>query len=361
MTRLLIFSTLAVVAVSSCKKSDSADARAAARQGPIVLPPVTVETGEVAHEKMPRFLTLTGSITPDRQSEVAANVAGRVTTTNIERGKTVKAGDILAVVDSKAASFQAAAANAQSQAAETQVELAKQECARADTLFQQGALSKADFDKLKTQCSSQLFQATAARANADLAGKLAGDTIIRAPIDGVIGERYVNVGEYVTPASRVASVYSVNPARVNISVPEMAVGQIKEGQTLEVRVSAFPDKTFPATVKFISPALRANTRDLIVEALAVNSDLALRPGMFATVLLATGEEEQPTVPSEAIKVEGTIKRMWLAKEGRAFELVVKTGVTKDGRIAVLEPLEAGEKVIVKPPPGLRDGTAITLQ
>jgi hypothetical protein len=80
--------------------------------------------------------------------------------------------------------------------------------------------------------------------------------------------------------------------------------------------------------------------------------------MFATVLLATGEEEQPTVPIDAIKSEGTIKRMFLARDGEAYEMVVRTGVEKDGRVAVLEPIQAGEKVIVKPPPGLRDGTSI---
>ena len=80
--------------------------------------------------------------------------------------------------------------------------------------------------------------------------------------------------------------------------------------------------------------------------------------MFATVLLATGEEEQPTVPKEAIKSDGTIKRLFLARDGQAYEMVVRTGVEKDGRVAVLEPLAAGEKVIIKPPPGLRDGSSI---
>jgi len=281
-----------------------------------------------------------------------------VASTYVERGMPVKAGQVLAIVDSKAAGFQAAAANAQSQAAETQVAAARQDCDRADTLFKQGAMAKSEYDRQKSQCTAQLFQANAARANADLAGKLAGDTVIRAPIDGIIGERYVNVGEYVQPASKVASVFSVDPVRVNISVPEAVVGQVKEGQTLDVQVSAWPDRKFPAVVKFVSPSLRAQTRDLIIEATAENHDLALRAGMFATVLLLTGEEEQPTVPKDAIKADGAIRRMFLAREGQAFEMVVRTGVEKDGRVAVLEPIKQGEKVIVKPPPGLHDGSSI---
>lgn len=348
----------ALLALGACKKPTPTSSAGDKKPELVALPPVKVETAEVAHQRMPRFLTLTGSVSADRQSEVAANVSGRVTATYVERGMPVKAGQVLAVVDSKAAGFQAAAATAQSNAAQTQVALAKQECDRADTLFAQGAIPKSEFDRLKTQCTAQLYQANAAQANADLAGKLAGDTVIRAPIDGVIGERYVNVGEYVQPPTRVASVYAVNPARITISVPEPAVAQVRVGQALDLEVSSYLERTFPATVRFVSPALRPNTRDLLIEATAGNDDGALKPGMFATVRLAVGEEEEPTVPVEAIKTEGTVKRLFLARNGQAFELVVRTGVTRDGRIAVLEPLQAGERVIIKPPPGLRDGSAI---
>jgi membrane fusion protein, multidrug efflux system len=330
----------------------STTARATAPQ------PIAVETAPVERLTMPRYLTLTGSVVAERQSEVAANVAGRVAATYIERGQPVKAGQVLARVDSKAASFQAQAATAQSRAADTQVEQARQDCARADVLFSQGALAKAEYERQKTQCTAQLYSANAARAQADLAGKLAGDTIIRAPIDGVVGERFVNVGEYVQPSTRVASIYAVDPVRVIISVPEPAVSQVREGQTLNLRVSAYPDRDFPAAIRFVSPTLRPNTRDLIVEAQANNPDRALRPGMFATVLLLVGEEEQPTVPVSAIATDGTIRRLYVAREGTAHEMVVRTGVEKDGRIAVLETLSPDERVIVKPLAGLRDGTAI---
>lgn len=358
MKRLLI-PVLSVALLVGCHKPEAPAAEASGKKPELVaLPPVKVDTADVTHQKMPRFLTLTGSILADRQSEVAANVAGRVTATYVERGMPVKAGQVIAIVDSKAAGFQAAAAMAQSQAAQTQVALAKQECDRADTLFGQGAIPRSEYDRLKSQCTAQLYQANAAQANADLAGKLAGDTTIRAPIDGIIGERYVSVGEYVQPPTRVASVYTINPVRVSISVPEPAVSLVKEGQSLNLEVSAYPDRTFPATVRFVSPALRTATRDLIIEATAKNEQNELRPGMFTVVRLGVGEEEQPTVPVDAIRSEGTVKRLFLARNGQAFELIVRTGVTRDGQVAVFEPLQAGEKVIIKPPPGLRDGSSI---
>ncbi len=345
----------AALALAGCKKPEEAVPE---KPKSAQLPPVKVETAQVNHQNMPRYLTLTGSVVADRQSEVAANVSGRVTATYVERGMPVKAGQVIAVVDARAAGFQAAAATAQSQAAQSQVTLAKQECDRADTLFQQGAIPKSEYDRLKTQCTAQLYNANAAQANADLAGKLAGDTTIRAPIDGIIGERYVSVGEYVQPPSRVASIYSVDPARISISVPEPAVARVKVGQSLDIEVSSYPDRKFPATVRFVSPALRPATRDLIIEATAKNTDGALKPGMFATAKLVVGEEEQATVPVDAIKQDGTVRRLFVAKDQRVVELVVKTGITRDGRIAVFEPLTADTMVVIRPPPGLTDGSAI---
>lgn len=349
---------LGVLALAACKKPETVAEAGTTRQELVALPPVKVETGTVEHQKMPKYLTLTGSVAAERQSDIAANVSGRVTNTYVERGMPVKIGQIIAVVDSRAAGFQAAAANAQSQAAQTQVALAKQDCERADTLFAQGAIAKSEFERLKTQCTAQLYTANAAQANADLANKTASDTVIRAPFDGIIGERFVNVGEYVQPPTRVASIFAINPVRVTLSVPEPAVSLVKEGQELQLSVSSWPNRTFPATVRFVSPTLRTNTRDLLVEANAKNDDGALKPGMFATAKLVVGEEEQPTVPLEAIRADGTVKRLFLARNGQAFEVVVRTGVEKDGRVAVLEPLPAGDKVIVTPPPGLQDGSSI---
>ncbi len=357
MNKLLLLIPAIVLAACS-GPSTTANAAPAEKKTELALPPVQVKLGEVVHQKMPRYLTLTGSIGADQSSEVAANVSGRVTRTYVERGQPVKKGDVLAMVDSKAAGFQAAAATAQSKAAETQVKQAQQDCARADSLFSQGAIATAEYERQKASCTAALYSANAAQAQADLAGKLAGDTIIRSPIDGIVGERYINVGEFVQPPSRVASVFAIDNVKILISVPEAVVGQVRVGQTLDVRVSAFPDRSFPAVVRHVSPSLRPNTRDLLIEAFAVNTEHTLRPGMFATVLLLTGEEEQPTVPRAAIKTDGTVRRLFLAREGSAWEMVVRTGVEKDGRVAVLEPLEAGTKVIVDVPPGLRDGTRI---
>ena len=349
------FPTIVLVAIAGCSKGNATQTSAT---DAAVAPPMKVEKGVVERQKMPVYVTLIGSVFAERNADIAANVAGRITETSVERGDTVKAGQKLVVVDSKAALLQVSAANAQSQAAQTQVALATQDCARADTLFQQGAMAKSEYDRQTSQCKAQLYNANAARAQADLALKLAGDTIIRAPIDGIIGERFVNVGEYVQPSSRVATIFSISTVRVQASVPEQAVAKIKEGQTLEIRVSAYPGRTFPAVVKYVSPALRTATRDLIVEAVAKNADLSLKPGMFATVLLETDKTDQLTVPKAAIVPDENIRRIYLVKDGAAFEVIVRAGVEFEGRVAISDDVPVGAQVILNPPAELRDGMLV---
>ncbi len=351
MKRLVLISVVAL-GVAGCKRPTRAVPDAGTK-------PIAVSTAPVEIRKVPQFLTLTGGIFAERQSDIAANVAGKVTATYVERGQEVKQGQPIAVVDARAARFQELAAVAQSNSAKSQVALAKEECARADRLFAQGVLAKSEFDRQTTQCSAQLSNANAAQAQADLASKYAGDTVIRAPIDGFIGERFVNVGEYVQAATRVATVYAVNTVRVQVSVPEQAVGKVALGQKVEVGVAAYPKRLFPAAVRYVAPALRPSTRDLVIEAVAPNPDHALKPGMFATVNLIVGEFDAPTVPAGAIVKDGTVKRLFLAKEGAAYEMVVRTGVERDGRIAVLDEMQDGTPVIVNPPQGLRDGEPIT--
>ncbi len=351
-----LLAVLAVtVALGACTKSESAEPRKPTAGPP---PPAKVETAAVEIRKMPRYLTLTGSVIADRQSEVAANVLGRIRQAPIERGQAVREGQTLAVVDSRAANLSAAAAAAQLKSAETQQVLAQADCERAESLHLKGALSRAEYDRTRAQCSAQGFNASAARANSELAQKQLGDTVIRAPFDGIIGERYVNPGEYVQAQTRVASVYRINPVRIQISVPESATPLIKQDETLRVQVAAWGDREFPAVIRYVAPALRPQTRDLLIEAVAQNDDSALRPGMFAIVQLLVGDEDQPTVPTDAVRAEGTSKRIFIERNAQAWEMVVRTGAQRDGRIAILEPLPAGEKIIVRPPPGLHDGAAV---
>jgi len=336
-----------------CGQRKAPEPKAKAEQAPI-----DVELGKVERRPMPRVVTLLGNVIADQQSEVAANVAGRVIMAPVERGQKVKVGETLIMVDSKAANLSASAATSQAELAAAQAGQAKSDCGRAEGLLAQGAIGKAEYDRLHTQCKAQELQANAARAQAELQAKLAADALVRAPFTGVIGERFVNAGEYVQPNTRVATIYSLDPVRIVVSVPEAAVSLVHKDAVLNIQVSAYPNKLFPATVSYVSPALRTQQRDLLVECKAPNPEGQLRPGMFATVQASVGDEQVVTVPSDAILADGDVRRMFIVRDNRAYELVVRTGATRDNRTAVYEELPPDTLVIRHPPVTLRDGAPV---
>src|SRR4029453_11284642 len=125
----------------------------------------------------------------------------------------------------------------------------------------------------------------AARARVALAKKALADTAVRAPLTGLVVERVVSVGDYVTKGAKVATVVRIDPLRVELTVPEQQVALIKVGQQVRLTVDAYPGEEFAATIKFVSPALRSDQRALTVEAVALNKDGRLKPGLFATALV----------------------------------------------------------------------------
>jgi len=347
---LLLISTQAL----ACKKPEAAAQLTSAKAEV----PVKVQTAPVEERPMPEHLILTGTLRASQESEVAADAAGKVTHTFVERGQQVKQGDTLAILDARGASISASAANAQSQLAKAQLEQAQRECERVKALKDTGAISQAEYDRVTSQCQTTQWSAAAAQAQQQNAQKLVGDSVIRAPFAGVIGERYVNVGQYVQSSTKVVSLYTPDPLRLELTVPEANVGGIKPEQIVEFTVSAYGDEKFTGTVKFISPNVRPTTRDLVIEALCPNSELKLKPGMFAVAKLQTAEKKQIAVPSASLVKQADVTRVFAVVNKRIEERIVQTGAEKDGMTAVLGGVKAGENVVLSPGPDVRDGAQV---
>lgn len=320
--------------------------------------PIRVQTAPVEARPMPEYLVLTGTLRASQESEVAADAAGKVTHTFVERGQQVKRGDTLAILDARGASITATAANAQSELAKAQLEQARRECERVTSLKDTGAISQAEFDRVTSQCQTTQWSAAAAQAQQQNAQKIVGDSVIRAPFSGVIGERYVNVGQYVQPTMKVVSLYTPDPLRLELTVPEANIAGVQPEQSVTFTVSAFGDTTFTGTVKFVSPNVRPTTRDLVVEALCPNPELKLKPGMFAVARLETEDKPLLTVPSHAVVKQGELSRVFAVVDRRVEERIVQTGSERGGITAILVGIKPGEHVVVSPGPDVRDGAAV---
>ena len=347
---LILVSTQAL----ACKKPE-ATAQLTSAKAEV---PIKVQTAPVEERPMPEHLVLTGTLRASQESEVAADAAGKVTKTFVERGDRVKQGDTLAILDARGASITATAANAQSQLAKAQLEQAQRECERVKALKDTGAISQAEYDRVTSQCQTTQWSAAAAQAQQQNAQKIVGDSVIRAPFAGVIGERSVNVGQYVQPATKIVSLYTPDPLRLELTVPEANVAGIKPEQPVVFTVSAFGDEKFTGTVKFISPNVRPTTRDLVIEAFCPNPELKLKPGMFAVARLETAEKAFLTVPNAALVKQGDVTRAFAVVNKRVEERIVQTGSECEGTTAVLVGLKPGEQVVLSPGPDVRDGAQV---
>jgi membrane fusion protein, multidrug efflux system len=347
---------LAACLLVACRKPESSEAEL--RSAKADVPPLHVETAPVTERPMPEFLVLTGTLRASQESEVAANAAGRVTATFVERGQMVKPGDTLAILDARGAAISATAANAQTQLAQAQLEQAQRECQRVKSLRESGAISAAEYDRVTAQCATTQWSAAAAQAQQQNAQKVVGDSVIRAPFGGVVGERYVNVGQYVQASSRVVSLYTPDPLRLELTVPEANVAGLAPEQAVAFTVSAYGDQKFTGQVRFISPNVRPTTRDLVIEALCPNPDGKLKPGMFAVARLETATKPQLVVPSAAIVRQAEISKVFAVADKRLVERIVQTGAEKDGMTAVVVGVKAGEVVALAPGPDARDGALV---
>jgi membrane fusion protein (multidrug efflux system) len=360
-TAAAFFLVSMAVGASGCKKSEAAVGDGAGAAKADIAAPVKVQTAVSVAQQVPEYLTLTGDLSANEQSELAADATGKVIATNVERGQTVKKGDVIATLDTRSASLQQQAMLAQANFSKSQVDLAQVECQRGQRLYDSGAISKADYDRTMSTCSTTRYSLEAAEANRNLAQKTLGDANIRAPFAGTIGERYVNVGQYVQPQTRIASVYQVDPLRLSLTVPEADVALIQPAMSVAFQVNTFPDQTFTGTVKYISPNVRVSSRDLVVEAIVPNADGKLRPGMFATVRLVLRQRTLPAVPQAALKRDDVTQRVFVVgKDGKADERIVQIadGSESAALVGIVSGLKAGESVVVSPPDDLKDGSSL---
>ncbi len=307
---------------------------------------------------MPDYVTLTGTLRGNQESDVAADAPGKVVQTLVERGQLVKRGQVMVTLDARGATLGATAAEAQSKVAQSQLDEAQRECERVKHLLETKAISQAEYDRQTSDCTAKQFSAQAAQAQSQSAVKLLGDTRVRAPFDGVVGERYVNVGQYVASTTKVLSMYEPDPLRLALTIPEADLALVKTDMHVGFSVAAFGDQKFDATVKFISPNVREATRDLVVEAMVPNPDGKLKPGMFAVAKVALGEHPQAVVPVVALLKDESNARVFVVVAGQIQERTVQLGSTQNEKVAVLSGVKAGENVVLSPGNDVHDGAKV---
>jgi RND family efflux transporter MFP subunit len=265
---------------------------------------------------------------------------------------------------------------AEVRAAAAQRDIADDARRRAEQLYGSGSISDAELQRARASADAATAQYRSAlngmrgayfayqqaAAVAQQASRALSDSVVRAPFGGEVAERRINVGEYVTPQRAIALVVKTDVLRMEIQVPQERISQVQRDQRVEVRVDAFPDRVFAGTIRYISAAVRADTRSLIAEAVIPNEDGALRPGLFATARIAVGTRRAAVaVPLRAVLSEAGTSRVFVVADGRAQERVV-TVAQRDGDTALIERgVAAGERVATDNLTRLGDGVRVAEQ
>jgi membrane fusion protein, multidrug efflux system len=357
MTRTIRFGTLSValaaLAGAGCKRQAPVEAKAAVDADA----PVSVSLILARDVKTPRLVTLSGTLVGSEEAQVAAGAAGKVIATYVERGSVVRKGAVLARLDSRAATAQAAQAEADAEGSKIQAQQSKLDCERTEHMFQKGAISKADYDRAHTQCEASKWTVSSAEARKTLTAEALRDMEIRAPFSGMVVERAVTAGEYVQPASRVATLVDTDSLRVEITVPEADVSSVRQGMQVDFRTSG-SSKLYHGKIRYVGPSVRKQSRDAVVEAVFTNESHELRPGMFVTARIALGEQTLPAVPAKAIKEDGTLKHVFVATGGRLEDRLVQAGEPQDGQIPIVSGVKTGEQVVAELTPDVRDGARV---
>ena len=333
--------------------------QAATNGAPAPATPIKVTTAVVTSEQVPRLLPLTGTLKANAESAVAANASGQVVRVFVERGSSVAKGAPLVQLDTRLSSLSATEARANLESIRSQKVQADADCERNQRLFERHVITAQELERADATCKMQKQSLAAAESRREQATVTLGDATVRAPFSGVVAERFVNVGEYVGPSTRVADLVQSDPVRIELSAGERDATAVHVGQALTFEVKGLVGRRFTATVRHVAPSLRAATRELIFEAVAPNSDGSLRPGMFATAWLETGDEPAMVVPSSALRKNGDELRAFVVKEGRLEERLVHVDRTMGDRAIVRVGLAAGERIVTSSRDHLEDGRAVT--
>jgi RND family efflux transporter MFP subunit len=359
---------------------------------------VTVTATAAIQQPLTRFIGVSGTLAAQEDAEVAAEVAGRVVATPIERGSRVGQGaTLIQIADTEvAAQAREAEANAaqlearlgMASGASFDVErvpevanakaaqaLATTEFERTKMLQSQQLISKSEFDQRQAQAvaaqrqyevarngAEQQYQALmAAKARVQMARKALADTNVRAPFDGVVGERLVSVGDYVTRGAKVATVVRINPLRLELTVPAQYLKTVATGRTVHLDVDAYAGEKFTGEVRFVSPGLQSDTRALTIEAIVQNADGRLKPGLFATARIEQAQQTPAIlIPKAAVSTNGEVSRVFVVKGDKAEERLITIGQTVGDNVEATTGINAGDRIIVGGREKLRDGSAITV-
>ena len=319
-------------------------------------PPASVSVAEAKSEVVPNLLIAVGDLAAVHQVNVTSDVNGRITDIMFTAGGSVKAGTPLVQLFDAPDQGDLANFKAQATVAQLSLDRAKQLAAR-----QFGPQATVD----TAQAAFDQAQAGIAKTEAIISQKL-----VRAPFDGELGTRRVEVGQYLTAGTQIVSLTDLSQLYANFTVTEKDSAALKVGQTVRIKVDAYPGRDFEGKITTIEPQVATDTRNIRVQATIANPDHILKPGMFTTTTVVLPDKPAVvTVPETAVDYTLYGDSVYLITEKKADDgkssltvtrTFVQAGNRINGRAEILKGLKPGDRVVAVGQNKLQPGAAVAI-
>jgi membrane fusion protein, multidrug efflux system len=297
-------------------------------------------------DSLRNIIRVTGSAIANAEVEMRSETSGLITRINLREGSKVSRGQLLVKIND-------AELRAQRRQFELEMTLAKDTERRQKQLFERGAISQEDYDLALNRLN--VIEAQLALVDAQISR-----TEIRAPFSGTIGLRYVDMGDYLTPSTRITTLQNIDSIKIDFSIPEQYSGLVDRGDQIQFRVAGV-DNTFEGRIFAIEPRIDQASRSLPIRAIAPNRDGRILPGSFVEIEYLLEEiTDAVLIPTQSLipQLQGQI--VYVSKAGRATPVNVRTGIRSSTKIQILDGLAFGDTVITTGILQLRDGLPVNV-
>ncbi len=307
-------------------------------------------------------IALTGTLTARNQTVVKAKIAGELKEMLVREGETVRAGQVVARIDPTEAEARLQEKLADLAGGKAQLAYSTRNLDQQSALLKQNFISENAFENAQSSHRVAEARLKALEAQVALARKGVEDTVVRAPMSGVIAERLAQPGEKVAVDGKLAAIVDLDPLELEAAVPASDIPSIRVGQEVTFRVEGFDGREFRGKVDRISPATREGTRSINVYAVLPNADGALRAGMFAKGGITVARRtDATTLPISAIREDEAAPYVYVVEGERLVKQPVKVGVRDEqAGVAEVSGVAPGARVVRANLGALRVGAAVAV-
>ena len=337
-----------------------------AEKAPLDEPPAAVRVGSenvvaVTRDAIVIGPAVSGEIRAERDATVRAEIGGSMTQVSVEEGQAVRRGDLLGRIETRTLDDVRQSATSAVRSAENQLAVARREVERTEMLVKAGALAARDLDVARNTVTAAEAQLADARSRLASAERQLGDTVLRAPIGGIISSRAVNAGDVVSIGTELFTIIDPSSMRLEASVPSDDLSRLKVGATVEFTVRGY-DQRFEGRIQRIAPQADATTRQVPIYVSIPNVGGRLVAGLFAEGRVVTERAEGLVVPVNAVNTADATPWVLRVTDGKTERVEVTLGLRdpRTERVQVASGLKEGDTLLRGAAQGMTPGTPVTV-